>query len=98
MNDLHGKFEATLAHLEQEADDKDAQIESLNEAIEKLSEQVYILEDENDKFKEDHDKMKEEDDAERERLETLAAALKEVRPVNLTLDGVVNTRTFAEID
>ncbi|KAJ3891908.1 hypothetical protein GG344DRAFT_46365 [Lentinula edodes] len=77
MNDLHGKFEATLAHLEQEADDKDAQIESLNEAIEKLSEQVYILEDENDKFKEDHDKMKEEDDAERERLETLAAALKE---------------------
>ncbi|KAJ3856076.1 hypothetical protein EV368DRAFT_33225 [Lentinula lateritia] len=77
MNDLHGKFEATLAHLEQEADDKDAQIESLNEAIEKLSEQVYILEDENDKFREDHDKMKEEDDAERQRLEILAAALKE---------------------
>ncbi|KAJ3743052.1 hypothetical protein DFH05DRAFT_1499088 [Lentinula detonsa] len=77
MNDLHGKFEATLAHLEQDADDKDAQIESLNEAIEKLGEQVYVLEDENDRMKEDYDKIKEEDDAERERLETLAAALKE---------------------
>ncbi|KAJ4481061.1 hypothetical protein J3R30DRAFT_3463923 [Lentinula aciculospora] len=77
MNDLHEKFEATLAHLEQEADDKDAQIESLNEAIEKLSEQVYVLEDENDKMKEDYDKIKEDDDAERERLKTLAAALKE---------------------
>ncbi|KAF9074522.1 hypothetical protein BDP27DRAFT_1317248 [Rhodocollybia butyracea] len=77
INDLHGKFEATLAHLEQEADEKDVQIETLNEAIEKLSEQVYVLEDENDKMKEDCEKVKEEDDAERERLETLAAALKE---------------------
>lgn len=78
-NDLHNKFEAALAHLEQEADEKDAQIETLNEAMEKLSEQVYILEDENDRLKEDHEKMKEEDDAERERLETLTAALREVR-------------------
>ncbi|KAJ3836730.1 hypothetical protein F5878DRAFT_586148 [Lentinula raphanica] len=77
MNDLHNKFEATLAHLEQEADEKDTRIESLNEAIEKLGEQVYVLEDENDRMKEDYDRMKEEEDAERERLETLAAALKE---------------------
>jgi chromosome segregation ATPase len=77
-NDLHAKFEAALAHLEQESEQKDAEIEALNQTIEKLSEQIYLLEDENDRIKEDSDRQREDDAVERERLEALTAALKEV--------------------
>uniref|UniRef100_A0A0W0F3I1 Mto1-like Mto2p-binding domain-containing protein n=1 Tax=Moniliophthora roreri TaxID=221103 RepID=A0A0W0F3I1_MONRR len=76
-NDLHNKFEKTLAHLEEEADAKDAEIESLNETIQRLGDQIYVLEDENDKLKEENDRQREEEAIERERLEQLAAALKE---------------------
>lgn len=77
-DDLHTKFEAALAHLEQEAEEKDQEIESMNQALEKLGEQIYVLEDENDKMKEDADRIREDESAERERLEALSAALKDV--------------------
>ncbi|KAG8219163.1 hypothetical protein J3R82DRAFT_4931 [Butyriboletus roseoflavus] len=76
-NELHTKFEATLRHLEKEADEKDAEIEAANREIEKLSDQVYLLEEENDRIKEESDRLREDDVVERERLEALAAALKE---------------------
>lgn len=76
--ELHSKFEAALTHLEQETDDKDAEIESMQETIQKLGEQIYLLEDENDKLKEESDHLREEEAAERERLEGVSAAFKEV--------------------
>ncbi|KAF5348402.1 hypothetical protein D9758_010890 [Tetrapyrgos nigripes] len=76
-NNLHDKFEAALAHLEQDSEAKDQEIESLNQAMEKLSEQIYNLEDDNDRLKEESDRIREEEEAERDRLEALAAALKE---------------------
>ncbi|KAI5982804.1 hypothetical protein EDD15DRAFT_2179864 [Pisolithus albus] len=76
-NDLHAKFEATLQHLEKEAEEKDAELEAANREIEKLGEQVYLLEVENDRLKEEHDRQLEDEAVERERLEALAAALKE---------------------
>ncbi|KAF9267702.1 hypothetical protein L218DRAFT_919289 [Marasmius fiardii PR-910] len=72
-NDLHNKFETTLAHLEEEAESKDAEIEALNETIQRLGNSIYELEDENDKMKE----LREEDSNEHDRLEQLVAALKE---------------------
>ena len=77
--DLHAKFEAALAHLEQDTEDKDAEIQAANQAIEKLSEQIYVLEDENDRLKEEAQRSREDDAAEHDRLEILAAALKEVK-------------------
>jgi septation ring formation regulator EzrA len=68
-----------LAHLEQEAEEKDNEITSLNTAMEKLGDQVYVLEDENDRIKEESDRIRDDEAAERERLEALTAALKEVR-------------------
>lgn len=82
-NDLHAKFEAALEHLAQESEQKDIEIEGLNQTVEKLGEQIYMLEDEHDKLKEDSDRLREDDEAERERLEALAAALKDVGPINL---------------
>jgi hypothetical protein len=78
-NDLHTRFEAALAHLEKDSEEKDAEIEAANGAIEKLGEQVYILEDENDKLKEESERLREDEAIERERLEALTMALKEVR-------------------
>ena len=77
-NDLHAKFETAFAQLEQESDQKDEEIESMQETIDKLGEQIYHLEDENDRLKEESDRLREEETAERDRLEALAAALKEV--------------------
>ncbi|KAH7883401.1 hypothetical protein F5I97DRAFT_1930960 [Phlebopus sp. FC_14] len=76
-NDLHAKFEATLQHLEKEAEEKDAELEAANREIEKLADQVYLLEEENDRIKEGSERLREDDAVERERLEALAAALKE---------------------
>ena len=66
-----------MAHLEEESDQKDLELESLQETIDKLGEQIYHLEDENDRLKEEHERMREEEVAERDRLEALSAALKE---------------------
>jgi len=86
-NDLHAKFETAFAQLEQESDQKDEEIESMQETIDKLGEQIYHLEDENDRLKEESDRLREEEAAERDRLEALAAALKEV--CSLQLNRVV---------
>ena len=77
--EMHEKFEAALAHLERESEEKDAEIEAANREIEKLGEQVYLLEEENDRIKEESERVREDDAVERERLEALASALKEVR-------------------
>ncbi len=76
--DLHTKFEAALAHLEREAEEKDNEIETLTDAIKELGEQVYNLEDERDRIRDTADRMREDDDVEKERLEAIQAALKEV--------------------
>jgi septation ring formation regulator EzrA len=76
---LHAKFEAAFAHMEEEANENEVKIEGMQETIDQLGEQIYHLEDENDRLKEEGEKMREEETAERERLEVLSAALKEVR-------------------
>ncbi|THH29016.1 hypothetical protein EUX98_g5172 [Antrodiella citrinella] len=75
--EMHEKFEAALAHLERESEEKDAEIEAANREIEKLGEQVYLLEEENDRVKEESERIREDDAVERERLEALSVALKE---------------------
>ncbi|KAI0669382.1 hypothetical protein C8Q78DRAFT_978290, partial [Trametes maxima] len=75
--DLHNKFEATLAHLEREAEEKDNEIEASNREIEQMSNQLYALEGENERLKEDMERLREDEGVERERLEQLAAALKQ---------------------
>ncbi|KAH8100388.1 microtubule associated-domain-containing protein [Cristinia sonorae] len=76
--EMHEKFEAALAHLERESEEKDAEIVAANREIEKLGEQVYLLEEENDRIKEESDRIREDDAVERERLSALTAALKDV--------------------
>ncbi|KAI0074706.1 hypothetical protein K474DRAFT_1601108 [Panus rudis PR-1116 ss-1] len=76
-NDLHEKFEAALAHLERESEEKDAEIEAANREIEKLGQQVYMLEEENERIKEEFERAREDDAIERERYEALTSALKE---------------------
>lgn len=75
--DLHNKFEATLAHLEREAEEKDNEIEAANRDLERMSNQIYTLEDENERLKEEMDRLREDEAVERERLEQLASALKQ---------------------
>ena len=77
--DLHAKYEAAFAHLEEQIDQKDVDLEHLQETIDKLGEQVYHLEDENERLKEEHQRLREDEEAERERLEALVVAFKEVR-------------------
>jgi hypothetical protein len=43
-----------------------------------------LLEEENDRIKEEGDRLREDDAVERERLEVLAAALKEASLANIT--------------
>lgn len=76
--ELRNKFEAALAQLEEESDQKDAEIEALNSAVEKLSTQLDQIEDDAERFKDDTERFREDDAIERERLEALVAALKEV--------------------
>ncbi|RPD64285.1 hypothetical protein L226DRAFT_505884 [Lentinus tigrinus ALCF2SS1-7] len=75
--DLHQKFEATLAHLEHEAEEKDNELEAANRDLEKISNQLYALEEEHERLKEEMDRVREDEAVERERLEQLAAALKQ---------------------
>ncbi|KAF7297265.1 Rpa49 subunit specific to nuclear RNA polymerase I [Mycena indigotica] len=86
--DLHAKFEAALAHLEEEAETKDR-------TIEKLGEQIYVLEDENDRMKEEGERVRDEEIIERERLEALSAALKDkVAALKMELDEM--TQNYEE--
>jgi hypothetical protein len=92
-NDLHGKFEQALAHLEQESDDKDGEIAANNEEVQKFGEQVYALE-ENVRIREEFERVREEG-GERERLEALSAALKDVRCfflISLWHSGLIDYR------
>lgn len=78
-NDLHEKFETALAHLERESEEKETEIEAANAEIERLGNQVYTLEDQLEQLKEESTRVREDDAVERERLEGLTTALKEVR-------------------
>ncbi|KAG6896548.1 hypothetical protein C0992_007544 [Termitomyces sp. T32_za158] len=78
LADLRNKFEAALAQLEEESDQKDAEIEALNNAVEKLTSQLDQIDDETERFKEDTERLREDDAIELERLEALVTALKEV--------------------
>jgi peptidoglycan hydrolase CwlO-like protein len=75
---LHSKFQAAFAHMEEEADENEAKIEGMQETIDQLGEQIYHMEDENDRLKEEGERTREEEIADRERLEVLSVALKEV--------------------
>ena len=77
-NELHEKFEAALAHLEQESEDKDAEIEAANREIEGFGQRIYELEEENERIIEESKRLREDEIMERERLEALSNALKEV--------------------
>lgn len=78
-NALHDKFEAALAHLEQEAEEKDEEIALANREIEQLGHRIYELEEDAEELKRINDRAREDEMIERERLEALTAALKEVR-------------------
>jgi hypothetical protein len=78
-NALHDKFEAALAHLEHEAEDKDEEIAIANREIEQLGHRIYELEEDAEELKRINDRAHEDEMVERERLEALTAALKEVR-------------------
>jgi septal ring factor EnvC (AmiA/AmiB activator) len=78
-NALHDKFEAALAHLEQEAEDKDEEIAIANREIEQLGHRIYELEEDAEELKRINDRARDDEMVERERLEALTAALKEVR-------------------
>ena len=78
-NALHDKFEAALAHLEQEAEEKDEEIALANREIEQLGHRIYELEEDAEELKRINDRAREDEMVERERLEALAVALKEVR-------------------
>ena len=67
-----------MAHLEEEAEEKDNELEAANRDLEKMSNQLYALEEENERLKEAMDRIREDEGVERERLEQLAAALKQV--------------------
>ena len=78
MAELQDQTEIAVGHLQQESEEKDAEIEAANREIEKLGHQVYILEEENERIKEVSDRLREDEAIERERLEALSAALKDV--------------------
>jgi len=77
-NMLHEKFEAALAHLEQEADEKDAEVEAANREIAQLGDRIYELEEEGEELKKNMERAREDDSVEREHLEVLVATLKDV--------------------
>ncbi|KZT74114.1 hypothetical protein DAEQUDRAFT_754076 [Daedalea quercina L-15889] len=77
MAELQDQTEIAVGHLQQEAEEKDAEIEAANREIEKLGHQVYMLEEENERIKDASDRLREDEAVERERLEALAIALKE---------------------
>ena len=80
-NALHDKFEAALAHLEQDAEEKDEEIALANREIEQLGHRIYELEEDAEELKRINDRAREDEMVERERLEALTAALKEVRVI-----------------
>ena len=84
-NALHDKFEAALAHLEREAEEKDEEIALANREIEQLGHRIYELEEDAEELKRINDRAREDEMVERERLEALAVALKDVRALTVVL-------------
>lgn len=80
---LHQKFEAALAHMEREAEEKDEEIALANREIEQLGHRIYELEEDAEELKRINDRAREDEMVERERLEALAVALKEVRDLTV---------------
>ena len=77
-NTLHEKFEAAFEHLEQEAQEKDEEIAAANQEIEQFGQRIYELEEANDELKRLSEQTRADEAIERERLEALANALKQV--------------------
>lgn len=75
---LHQKFEAALVHTEREAEEKDEEIALANREIEQVGHRIYELEEDAEELKRINDRAREDEMVERERLEALAVALKEV--------------------
>ena len=88
-NDLHNKFEITFAHQEEQLQQKEKELQSLQAAFDDLSDKVYQLEDENDRLREDAERQHEEDAVDRERLEAVCAGLKEVRCFECIVDALL---------
>jgi predicted nucleic acid-binding Zn-ribbon protein len=85
------EFEAALAHLEQEAEEKDAEVEAANREIEQLGQRIYELEEEGEELKKHMERAQEDDVVEREHLEALVATLKEVGVYHfLEIHGLIN--------
>ena len=76
--DAHSKFEAALEHQEQQLELKEDEIEGANIEIQQLGQRVWELEDEGERLKEDNERVKEEVTVDREALESVITALKEV--------------------
>jgi chromosome segregation ATPase len=87
MGELHEKLETALGTLEQESEEKDAEIEAANREIEKLGQQVYMLEEELDRLRDESEQFREDEAVERERLNALTAALREVLHATLQMDS-----------
>jgi len=75
----HAKFEAAMEHLDRQLELKEDEIEAANVEIERLGQRVWELEDEGERLKEDNERVREEAAVDREALESITAALKEVR-------------------
>ena len=96
------KIEEKVAELEArlaEIEEKDADIENANREIEKLGQQVFELEDEIDKLRAESAHTLQNEAEERERLEALVAALKDVRCVLLSYLPIadLNQLTFRKL-
>ncbi|KAI0037459.1 hypothetical protein FA95DRAFT_1614192, partial [Auriscalpium vulgare] len=77
---MHEKYEAAFAHLEREAEEKDEEIALANREIEQLGQRICELEEDTEELKRVAERDRAEEAVERERLEALCAALKDVRP------------------
>ena len=69
-----------MAHPEREAEEKDNELEAANRELQRMSDQLYGIEDQNERLKQEMDRLQEDEGVERDRLEQLAAALKQVHP------------------
>ena len=81
--DAHAKFEAALEHQEHQLELKDDEIEGANLEIQRLGQRVWDLEDEGERLKEETERTREEAVVDREALENVITALKEVRSICL---------------
>jgi chromosome segregation ATPase len=78
--EAHLKFEAALEHQEHQLELKEDEIEGANLDIKRLGQRVWELEDEAERLKEDSERARGEATVDREALESVSTALKEVRP------------------